>query len=37
LVKDHFQDFGFTLKGDGWWHLSVEGYAQRKNYIKEQL
>lgn len=36
LVKDHFQDLGFTFNADGRWYLSVEGYAPRNHYIKEQ-
>lgn len=36
LVKDHFQDLGFTFNAEGRWYLGVEGYAPRNHYIKEQ-
>lgn len=36
LVKDHFRDLGFTLNENGRWHLSVESYTPKPNYIKEQ-
>jgi FkbH-like protein len=36
LVKDHFQDLGFTFNQDGKWSLNVEGYSPRDHHIKEQ-
>lgn len=36
LVKDHYQDLGFTSMGNGKWHLIVKDYAPRNHFIQEQ-
>ena len=37
LVKDHYQELGFTFQGNGKWMINVEDYTPKVHYIKETV